>query len=103
VSRTPWTYLGLVLLAVGLLTASVGAATHLSEKRCATAGFVQVYDTDRVNGSLAEYERLDYADLNDSEQRVFRSVLDAGGQALTGKDAIREAVVSYENDSYSTS
>lgn len=99
-SRTRWTYLGLVLLAVGLVTASAGAATHLSEKRCANAGFVQVYDIDRVNGSIAEYDRLDYADLNDSEQRVFRSVLDAGGQVLAGKGAIREAVVGYENDSY---
>jgi len=100
VSRTRWTYLGLALLAIGLVTTSAGAATHLSEKRCANAGFVQVYDTDRVNGSLAEYDRLDYTDLNDSEQRVFRSVLDAGGQALAGKGAIREAVVAYENDSY---
>lgn len=100
VSRTRWTYLGLALLAVGLVTASAGAATHLSEKRCANAGFVQVYDTDRVNGSLAEYDRLDYTDLNDSERRVFRSVLDAGGQALAGKGVIREGVVAYGNDSY---
>lgn len=100
VSRTPWTYLGLALLAVGLVTASVGAATHLSERRCANAGFVRVVDTDEVTGSLGGYDRVSYADLNSSEQQVFRGVLAADGQALTGKGAIREAVVAYENDSY---
>jgi hypothetical protein len=100
VSRTRWTYLGLALLAVGLVTASVGAATHLSERRCANAGFVRVVDTDEVTGSLDGYDRVAYAELNASERQVFRGVLNAGGQALTGKGAIREAVVAYEGDSY---
>ena len=100
VSRTPWTYLGLVLLALGLVTASVGAATHLSERRCANTGFVRVVDTDEVTGSLDGYDRVPYAALNASEQRVFRGVLEAGGQALIPKGAIREAVVTYENERY---
>lgn len=99
-SRTPWTYLGLALLAAGLVTASVGAATHLSERRCANAGFVRVVDTDEVNGSLTGYERVAYTELNASEQRVFRGILGAGGQALTGKGAIREAIVAYDDDHY---
>lgn len=99
-SRTRWTYLGLALLALGIVTASAGAATHLSEKRCANAGFVRVADTAELNGSLDGYDRVDYENLSEAEQRVFRSVLDAGGQALAEKDAIREAVVSYENETY---
>lgn len=99
-SRTRWTYLGLALLALGLVTASAGAATHLSEKRCANAGFVRVADTAELEGSLDGYDRVDYEELSEAEQRVFRSVLDAGGQALAEKGAIREVVVRYENETY---
>ena len=81
-SRTPWTYVGLALLAVGLVASGTGAATHLEEKRCETAAFVQVLDTDAVNGSLDGYDRVAYEDLSTAERRTFREVLDAGGQAL---------------------
>lgn len=39
---TRWTFLGLVLLAVGLLTAGVGAATHVDEQQCRSTQHVSV-------------------------------------------------------------
>ncbi|MFC7175857.1 hypothetical protein [Halosegnis marinus] len=99
-SRTPWTYVGLALLAVGLVASGVGAATHLEEKRCETAAFVQVLDTDAVNGSLDGYDRVAYGNLSTAERRTFREVRDAGGQALAAKGSLPEAVVAYGNDSY---
>lgn len=99
-SRTPWTYVGLAVLLVSLVAAGVGAATHLEEKRCETAAFVQVLDADAVNGSLDGYDRVAYADLSPAERRTFREVLDAGGQALAVRGSLPEAVVTDGNDSY---
>ncbi|MFB6117858.1 hypothetical protein [Halosegnis sp.] len=97
---TRWTYLGLTVLLVGLLVAGSGAATHLEERRCAAAGVVSVVPTAELDGSPDGYDRVDFEELTAEEQRVFRSVRSAGGQALTDRDAIREAVVSYENETY---
>ena len=88
------------MLLVGFATAGVGAATHLDERSCASVGVVRVVPTDSVNASLDGYQRVDYADLSATEQRVFRSVREAGGQALVDRDAIRDAVVAYENETY---
>jgi len=97
---TRWTYLGLVILLVGFTTAGAGAATHLDERSCASVGVVRVVPTDSVNASLDDYQRVDYTDLTATEQRVFRSVREAGGQALVDRDAIREAAVTYEDETY---
>lgn len=97
---TRWTYLGLALLAVGLLTAGVGGATHVDEQRCDAVQFVSVLEANATNVSTAGYETVAYADLSASERQVFRGALAQEGQVLTKRGAIEEAVVTYEGDRY---
>lgn len=97
---TRWTYLGLALLAVGLLTAGVGGATHVDELQCDTVQFVSVLNANATNVSTAGYETVDYGDLTPSEQQVFRGALSENGQVLTKRGAIEETVVTYEGDRY---
>lgn len=100
VAVTRWTYLGLVLLAVGLLTAGVGGATHVDERRCDTIQFVTIVNASAANVSTDGYDAIAFGNLSSSEQQVFRSARAANGQVLTKRGAIEDGIVVYEGDRY---
>jgi len=96
---TRWTYLGLALFVCGLALAGSGAAAQLDARQCANAAYTQITDTDRVDGSLDEYERLAFANLSAENRTLFTAIRDAGGSALT-EGTLPTAVVTRGDDSY---
>lgn len=92
--------MGLVLVAVGLLTAGVGGATHVDERRCDAVQFVAVVNASGANVSTAGYDTVSYGELSPGERQVFRSARAANGQVLAKRGAIEDAVVTYEGDRY---
>lgn len=113
VAVTRWTRLGLVLLAVGLLAAGSGAATHLHEQQCRTVQFLQVTAVENgaspvgtaVDGTAAAATPEDgaavpFERLSPAERSVFRSALAADGPVLVRRGALDADVVRYEGDRY---
>ncbi|MDZ7745429.1 MAG: hypothetical protein U5K28_02485 [Halobacteriales archaeon] len=98
---TRWTYLGLALFVCGLVLAGSGAAAQLDARQCERAAYIQITNTDRIDGSLDGYDRVAFANLSDENQTLFTAVRDAGGSALTGGE-LPIAVITRGNDSYFT-
>ncbi len=96
---TRWTYLGLALFVCGLVLAGSGAAAQLDARQCANAAYIQITDTDRIDGSLDGYDRIAFANLSDENRTLFTAVREAGGSALTGGE-LPTAVITRGNDSY---
>lgn len=91
---TRWTYLGLVLLAVGLVVAGAGAAGHVDGQQCRSTQYVAVSPVENATGATP------FEELSDAEQSVFRQALESEGGLLTKRGAIDQGVVRYENESY---
>lgn len=95
---TRWTYLGLALLAVGLLTAGAGAATHVDEEQCRSTQHVSVAPVNEAADAAGNATA--YENLSPAEQDVFRQALEAGGGVLTSRGVIDPGTVRYENRTY---
>jgi hypothetical protein len=91
---TRWTYLGLVLLAVGLVGAGAGAAGHVDGQQCRSTQHVVVAPVENATAPAP------YEELSDAEQSVFRQALESPGGLLTQRGAIDEGAVRYENETY---
>lgn len=96
---TRFTYLGLVLVVVGLFAAGAGAATHVEERQCGTVQTVVVVPA--ANATVGEdVPRVNASELPATERRVVESALDRGGTVLTKRGAIDPMVVRYRGNRY---
>ena len=93
---TRWTYLGLLLLAVGLLASGAGGATHLHEQQCRDVQFVTVTPVSTTNTAV---DPVAYETLSAREQRVFDAAREENG-VLVRRGVLEAGVVDDEGTRY---